>query len=219
MPRFSKNGSFSWWCSLWTYCSCLATWNTCGKCCALVFQDEQHKNINKKSKDVSYSLCCSYDSVQVPPVSEPPALLRTLLSGNSSTCHHFMQNIWAYNSVFAFALMTLTGHEFAFQGTEPYCFRINGQVYHTFSQLLPESGVAPKFPLLYLYDAAAELNAWLNIFSNLHKEIVCDLQEMINYVNPYMSLYYSVWDLLNANPAQDVRTLIVNSTMFQQVQI
>ena len=146
----------------------------CGKC-ALMFQDEQHKNI-KKNQKMSYLLCCSYGSVQVPPVSEPPALLRTLLSGNSSTSCHFIQNIRAYNSAFAFALMTFSGHEFAFQGKGSYCFRINGQVYHTISQLLPEPGVAPKFSQLYLHDAATELNAWLNIFSNLHKEIVTHMK-------------------------------------------
>ena len=116
----------------------------CGKC-ALMFWDEQHKNINKISKDVSYLLCCSYGSVQIPPVSEPPGLLRTLLSGNYSTYCHLMQNIWTYSSVFAFASMTLTGHEFAFWGKGPYCFRINGQVYHTNSQLLLEPGFAPNF--------------------------------------------------------------------------
>ena len=113
-------------------------------------------------------------------------------SGNSSTSCHFMQNIQAYNSAFEFASMTLTEHEFAFKGKGPYCFKINGQVYHKISQLLPKSGVAHKFSQLYLHDAAAELNAWLNIISNLCKEIVCDLQEMINYVNPYMILYHSV---------------------------
>ena len=123
-----------------------------------------------------------------------------------------MQNILAYNSAFAFALMTLTGHEFVFQGKGPYCLWINGQVYHTISQLLPEPGVAPNFSQLYLHDAAAKLNGWLNIFSNLHKEIVCDLQEMINYVDPYMSLYHSVWDFLNANPAQDVSLVMRTSS-------
>ena len=47
--------------------------------------------------------------------------------------------------------------------------------------------------------------------SNLCKEIVCDLQEVINYVNPYMSLYHSVWDLLNANPAQGVSLVMRTS--------
>ena len=49
-----------------------------------------------------------------------------------------MKNIWAYNSSFAFVSMSLTGKEYVFKSRGPYCFRINGQVYHTISQLLPQ---------------------------------------------------------------------------------
>ena len=34
--------------------------------------------------------CTGHMALQVPPVSEPPALLRTLLIGNSSTSCHVM---------------------------------------------------------------------------------------------------------------------------------
>ena len=141
----------------------------CEKCCALMFKDEPHKKIDKSTDELCYSLCCSYGAVQVPPVSEPPPLLKTLLSGNSSTSCHFMKNIRAYNSAFAFASMTLTGHEYAFQGKGPYCFRINGQVYHTISQLFPEPGSPHKFSQIYLYDAAEEVNARFHIFGDLLK--------------------------------------------------
>ena len=122
----------------------LATWNTyVGNVVHFCFNMNNSKTLTKNQKMCSYSLCCSYGSVQVQPVSEPPGLLRTLLSGNSSTSH-FMQNVWAYNSAFAFASTTLTGHEFAFQGKGPYCFSINGQVYHTITQLLPKPGCCPQ---------------------------------------------------------------------------
>ena len=88
--------------------------------------------------------------------------------------------------------MILTGHEYAFKGKGPYCFRINGQVYHTISQLLPEPGSPHKFSQIYLYDAAEEVNAQLHIFGDLLKDIVKELQEMVNYVNPYAVLYHGV---------------------------
>ena len=65
----------------------------CGKCCALMFKDEPHKKIDKSTDELCYSLCCSYGAVWVPPVLEPPPLLKTLLSDNSSTSCHFMKNI------------------------------------------------------------------------------------------------------------------------------
>ena len=183
----------------------------CGKCSALMFKDEQHKQINKDSNSMCYSLCCSYGSVEVPPVSEPPNLLRTLLTGNTSLSRHFIQIIRAYNSAFAFASMTLTGQEYVFHGKGPYCFRINGQVYHTISQLLPEPGCAHKFSQLYLYDSVAELNAHMKVFDNLDQKVMKELQDMINSVNPYAALYHGVQDFLHCNPMKDV-TLVLNTS-------
>ena len=85
--------------------------HTCGKCGALMFKDETHKPIAADSNDLCFSMCCSYGHIKVPPVSEPPAILRNLLSQKSKQSHHFLQNIHAYNSAFAFASMTLTGSE------------------------------------------------------------------------------------------------------------
>ena len=183
----------------------------CGKCSALMFKDEQHKLMHKGSNSLCYSLCCSYGSVKVPPISEPPDLLRRLLTNCSPLSRHFIQNIRAYNSAFAFASMTLTGQEYVFQGRGPYCFRINGQVYHTISQLLPDPGCAHKFSQLYLYDSAAELNARLQVFDNLDQTIIKELQDMISSVNPYAALYHSIRDFLHCNPMADV-TLVLNTS-------
>ena len=139
----------------------------CGKCDAMMFKDEMHKYIHKESNHLSFSMCCSYGHVKVPPVCDPPNFLKTLLLGNSSRTRYFLRNIRAYNSAFAFTSMTLTGSEYEFQGTGPYCFRINGQIYHKISQLLPEPGQDHKFSQIYLYDAATEVNARLNVFSSL----------------------------------------------------
>ena len=139
-----------------------------GECGA--FKDEVHKYINKGSNQLCFSMCCSYGHVKVSPVSEPPNLLKTLLLRNSSRSNHFLRNIRAYNS--AFASMTLTGHEYKFHGKGPYCFRINGQIYHKISQLLPEPGQEHKFSQIYLYDPATEVNTRLNLFSNLQQKMM-----------------------------------------------
>ena len=183
----------------------------CGECGALMFKDEVHKYIHQGSNQLCFSMCCLYGCVKVPPVSEPPNLLKTLLLRNSSTSHHFVQNIRAYNSAFALASMTLTGSEYEFQGKGPYFFRINGQIYHKISQLLPEPGQAHKFSQIYLYDAATKVNARLNLFSNLQRKIMQELQDMISSVNPYAALYHGVRDLLNNSPATDV-TLVLKSS-------
>ena len=184
---------------------------TCVKCGALTFKDEGHKYISKESNQLCFSLCCSYGNIRAPPVSEPPLLLKTLLSGNSTESRHFIRNIRAYNSAFAFASLTLTGKEYEFQGKGPFCFRINGQIYHKISQLLPEPGHDHKFSQIYLYDDATEVNARINSFSTLQGKIIQELQDMINNVNPYAALYHGVRNLLHGNPTTDV-TLVLKTS-------
>ena len=183
----------------------------CAKCGALMLKDEQDRQSGQNTDGLVYSLCCCYGTIHVLPVSEPPKLLQTLLSGNSPTSHHFMKNIQAYNSSFAFASMSLTGEEYLFKSRGPYCFRISGQVYHTISQLLPQEGEPHKFSQIYLYDASEELNFQQNIFGNLNRRIVRDLQQMINCYNPYAALYHSVCDLLNSHRTQDVGLVLKTS--------
>ena len=77
---------------------------------------------------------------------------KNLLKGKSQKAQAFHQNIRAYNSSLAFASMYLTGHEYTFKGRGPYCFRINGQVYHKISQMQPETGKSPGFLQIYIYD-------------------------------------------------------------------
>ena len=63
--------------------------------------------------------------------------------------------------------MSLTGDEYRFATLDPYYFRISGQVYHSISQLLPANGDVPKFSQIYLYDASDEIDAQVQIFSDL----------------------------------------------------
>ena len=114
-----------------------------------------------------------------------------LLLGSSARLQHLLQHIQSYNLSFAFGLMSLTGNGYRFATLGPYCFRISGQVYHLISQLLPANGDALKFLQIYLYDASDEIDAWLQIFSNLQKDIFTSLQKMLDDVNPYVKLYHS----------------------------
>ena len=161
--------------------------NICCKCAALMFNGECNK---QTSGGTAFSLCCSKGKVSVPPISKPPLLLQEFLQGSSARLQHFLQHIRSHNLSFAFASMSLTGDEYRFSTLGPYCFRISGQVYYLISQLLPASGDALKFSQIYLYDASDEIDAWVQIFSNLQKDIFTSLQKMLDDVNPYAKLYH-----------------------------
>ena len=131
--------------------------NVCCECGALMFKGENSKG-KLSSNQATFSLCCSNGTIKLPPIKDPPEKLKNLLKGKSQKDQAFCQNIRAYNSSLAFASMYLTGHEYTFKGRGPYCFRINGQVYHKISQMQPETGKSPGFSQIYIYDQQNELN-------------------------------------------------------------
>ena len=92
--------------------------------------------------------------------------------------------------------MSLTGNKYRFSTLGLYCFRISGQMYHLIGQLLPADGDAPKFLQIYLYDASDEIDAWVQIFSDLQKYIFTSLQKMLDDVNPYAKLYHGAQDYM-----------------------
>ena len=149
--------------------------------------------------------------VSVPPISQPPVLLQELLRGSSARLRHFLQLIQSYNSSFAFASMSLTGDGYRFSTPGPYCFRISGQVHHLISQLLPADGDALKFLQSYLYDASDEIDAWVQIFSDLQKDIFTSLQKMLDDVNLYAKLYHGTRDYLWLNPTTAVKLILWSS--------
>ena len=186
--------------------------NVCAKCGALMFHDETHKTLPNSTQLQSYSMCCSNGKIQIPPVSELPEILQNLLSSSSSKSQNFRQHIRMYNSIFAFASMSLTGEEYQFPTSGPYCFRINGQVYHSISQLQPSAGQNPKFSQIYLYDSLEQISTWYKIFNNLETSIVVDLQEMLHGINPYAKLYSTVGNYMKINPAKDVNLIMCTTS-------
>ena len=80
--------------------------------------------------------------------------------------------------------MHLTGEEYKFKNRGPYCFRINGQVYHTISQMPPETGKSHFFHRYTFMINKMNLNRMAS-FSILEKKILKGLQKMMKEVNPY----------------------------------
>ena len=120
--------------------------SSCHECGALMFEQEKCDPVPGNTFQKTFSLCCAYGAIKLPPIKEPPEKLKSLLTGNTKCHQEFRTNIQAYNSSLAFASMCLTGDEYKFKNHGPYCYRINGQVYHTISQMQLESGKRPLFP-------------------------------------------------------------------------
>ena len=116
-----------------------------------MFKDEKHVGKLSQSDTITFSACCGNGNIKLPPLKDPPDLLKNLLTGNTHRHKQFHDNIRAYNSSLAFASLYLTGQEFKFKNPGPYCYRINGQLYHALSQMQPEHGKPPAFSQIYIY--------------------------------------------------------------------
>lgn len=129
----------------------------CSMCGAYMWYTETLRG-GTHGKRYGYSLCCLHGKVQLPTISkQPPQLLVDLLNNNHPLSSNFIENIRAYNMMFAFTSMGGKVDSTVNRGTGPYCYRIHGQNYHRIGGLVPEQGSLPKFGQLYIYDTANEL--------------------------------------------------------------
>ena len=74
-----------------------------------------------------YNKCCKKGAVQLPPIATCN-LIRILMDGQHPQSQNFKENIRSFNSSLAFA--SLGAKTATPPGRGPYCFRINGQIYH-----------------------------------------------------------------------------------------
>ena len=173
-----------------------------------MFKDEKHVGKLSQSDTVTFSACCANGNVKLPPLKDPPDLLKNLLTGNTQRHKQFCDNIRAYNSSLAFASLCLTGQEFKFKNPGPYCYRINGQLYHALSQMQPEHGKPPAFSQIYIYDHEHELDYCMKPFTGLDASLLLDLQQMIKDVNPYAYKYLQAAETIAENPTGDIKLVL-----------
>ena len=174
-----------------------------------MFKGEKHNGkLVENQPTATFSLCCSDGNVKIPPIKDPPQLLQTLLTGKTHRDRNFCQNIRAYNSSLAFAALGLIGQEYQFRTAGPYCYCINGQLYHTISQLQPETGKPPGLSQIYIYDQQHELDYHMRPFPDLDRSVVKELQDMIKTINPYAHTYLQVSEVMNQNPTGDIQLVL-----------
>jgi hypothetical protein len=113
----------------------------CGRCHALFWQEE-HNFIN----------CCKQGEIVLPPIREPPDLLRRLLTRDYPTSDSFFKNIRQYNSALAFTSITYTPDRRLGMHAYNPTFQIQGELYHLQGPLNPQAGNDPMYAQYFIYD-------------------------------------------------------------------
>ena len=108
--------------------------------------------------------------IKLPPVRNTPVYLNDLpdsIRGRKSVA--FKQAIRVYNSIFAFTSMGAKVDKSINKRSDPYVFKINGQVHHLMGSLLPPEGECPKFAQLYIYDTDNEVKNRVGVLNQSNK--------------------------------------------------
>nr|GEZ47466.1 DNA helicase [Tanacetum cinerariifolium] len=159
----------------------------CLHCGAAFWYEERIKShsVNHKPK---YHLCCGGGKIYMQPERDPPEYVKHLFQNK-----HFMENIRAYNQMFAMTSFGAKIDESINAGRGLYVFKVSGQVYHWIGSLFPPVGEAPRFLQLYIYDTDNEVENRMRHFgglenSSLDPEIVHGLIYFLDAHNELVQL-------------------------------
>ncbi|GJU24896.1 DNA helicase [Tanacetum coccineum] len=141
-----------------------------------------------------YHLCCGRGNIYMQPPREPHEYIKSLF-GNK----HFMENIRAYNQMFAMTSFGAKIDESINVGRGPYVFKVSGQIYHWIGSLCPPLGEAPRFLQLYIYDTDNDVETRMRHFGGIHNsdldpQIVEGLIHFLDAYNKLVQLFKTARD-------------------------
>lgn len=133
----------------------------CRYCNAAFWNGEQLAGHRSQTDHPRYHLCCGDGKIFMEPETDPPEYIKELLANNS-----FMQNIRAYNQMFAMTSFGAKIDTTVNQARGPYVFKVSGQIYHNIGSLCPTGDDDPCFLQLYIYDTQNEVKNRMNHFQS-----------------------------------------------------
>ncbi|SJL15974.1 uncharacterized protein ARMOST_19487 [Armillaria ostoyae] len=173
----------------------------CECCGALHWHDEQIKNKSKATPH--FGMCCLQGQVKLPPLLPAPAILQNLLCGDNPLSKAFLQDIRQYNAALAFTSIAVKVDEAITNSSGPYCFRVSGKLHHQMGSLLAEEGEDLSYAQLYIHDPAEALSMHNRCNPNLNPEIMSQLQDLMQDVNPYVALYPHAYLIMKDKPHEE----------------
>ena len=105
----------------------------CFYCLALLLNSEVNKSHKSQYKNITSSFCCGCGSFTLPDYTEFPQLFQELLQGDSVIYKEFLSNQNTYNSLLAFASISV-GYQDSSLGGE-VCFMLNGEFMRSLSSM------------------------------------------------------------------------------------
>ncbi|PKK65714.1 hypothetical protein RhiirC2_808469 [Rhizophagus irregularis] len=140
-------------------------------------------------------------------------LYNLLTSNDPNTDKPYVDNIRAYNSIFAFTSLGANIDEDLANAKEGvYTFQIQGALYHRIGGLMPKENYPPAFAQIYFYDSNMDnqLKRRQEIFPNLNSDMLSVLQtELYDIENPFVHNFITAGEQAKRiNNIDDMRLII-----------
>ena len=87
--------------------------------------------------------------------------------------------------------------------SSPYCFKIQGELYHFTGALLSYADQTPMYVQIYILDTAEQLNVRRANNNNLDPVVIENIQTMLLDSHPYIGWYCYTYKLIRNKPADE----------------
>lgn len=183
----------------------------CRHCGAAFWYEERVKRSSTNAR-TEYHLFCGDGKFVMDQEPDPPEYIKHLLSNRN-----FMDNIRAYNQMFAITSFGETIDKSVNAGRGPYVFKVSGQIYHWIGSLWPlNDNDTPRFLQLYIYDTKNEVQNRLIHFepserAALDPEIVQGLIHFFDTHNELVQVLRTARDLCNETNIPEFKLRLYNT--------
>jgi len=122
-------------------------------CYALHFDCE--KLTSSRVNHPKFGMCYLQGQIQLPSLQPLTGILHNYLTGNDYPSREFRNNIRQYNAAFAMTSVGVKIDNSVTRQSGPYCFKIQEELHHLTSALLPHGDQTPMYAQIYILDIAA----------------------------------------------------------------
>ncbi|KAL3636382.1 hypothetical protein CASFOL_020929 [Castilleja foliolosa] len=179
--------------------------------CAALFWFAERATCGSTVLSPKYTHCCKRGSIRLPLPPRPPDLLKQLFDDD-----RFMENIRAYNNMFAMTSFGAQIDDAVNDGRGPYVFKVSGQISHWIGSLCPPDNQGPRFLQMYISDTFNEVSNRMRLFNrpgqcSLSEDVVQNLSSMLSSCNEYARLFRNAADLCDPSADTDFSIRLYNN--------
>ncbi|CDF39624.1 Helicase-like protein [Chondrus crispus] len=166
----------------------------CSHCKALHFVQE--RIVSSSAARPMFSTCCGKGKLSLPLLTDPPALLRSLLIDDTPRARGFRKNIRAYTSALSMASVVAKWVNRG-PGTSNFnpTMTMQGEMYHYMGPMMPSEGRAPSFASVYIHDTDYGTQTRTRLggaSTRLEDTLLMQLTHMLHECNPYVQTVLSM---------------------------